>query len=103
MHVTVLVNEDTVLALSKADHKLEDILILHLEKGKDFFITILGNYLLSCFGSSLETLIHLHTYIREVPVARLLDLVRACFLASFPGQLSSLIPRPASNLIPFPG
>ena len=107
MQVTVLVNEDTALALSKADHQLQDILILHLEKGKDFFISVSGNYLLSCFGSSLETLIHLHTYIREVPVATLLDLVRSHCL--IPRLVSGLIlipafcimPRPASSLISY--
>ncbi len=72
---TVLVDEDSAPPLTSGREKLEDILVLHLEKGKDFFITVSGNYLPSCFGSSLETLVNLHTYIREVPVARLVDLV----------------------------
>lgn len=72
---TVLVDEDSVPSLASSKALLEDILVLHLEKGKDFFITVTGNYLLSCFGSSLETLVNLHTYIREVPVAHLVDLV----------------------------
>ena len=76
MTLTVNVDEDTAPALNNGHDLLEDILVLHLEKGKDFFITVSGNYLPSCFGSSLETLIHLHTYIREVPVAQLVDLVR---------------------------
>ena len=75
MTLTVNVDEDTAPALNNGHDLLEDILVLHLEKGKDFFITVAGNYLPSCFGSSLETLIHLHTYIREVPVAQLVDLV----------------------------
>ena len=76
MLFTVLVDEDTAHDLNTGRDTLEDILVLHLEKGKDFFITIGGKYLPSCFGSSLETLVHLHTYIREVPVAQLVDLVR---------------------------
>ena len=72
---TVNVDEDTAPSLNNGHDQLEDILVLHLEKGKDFFITVTGNYLPSCFGSSLETLVHLHTYIREVPVAQLVDLV----------------------------
>jgi phosphatidylinositol-bisphosphatase len=75
MTLTVNVDEDTAPALNNGHDLLEDILVLHLEKGKDFFITVSGNYLPSCFGSSLETLVHLHTYIREVPVAQLVDLV----------------------------
>ena len=73
---TVCVDEDLACHLNSGRDKIEDILVLHLEKGKDFFISVTGNYLPSCFGSSLETLIHLHTYIREVPVAQLVDLVR---------------------------
>ena len=75
MTLIVNVDEDTAPALNNGHDLLEDILVLHLEKGKDFFITVSGNYLPSCFGSSLETLVHLHTYIREVPVAQLVDLV----------------------------
>ena len=73
--LTVSIDEDTAPPLNSGKDKMEDILVLHLEKGKDFFITVRGDYLPSCFGSSLETLIHLHTYIREVPVAQLVDLV----------------------------
>jgi len=76
IELTVVVNEDSAPPLTMGREILEDILVLHLEKGKDFFITVSGNYLPSCFGSSLDTLVNLHTYIREVPVDRLLDLVR---------------------------
>ena len=82
MTLTVNVDEDTAPALNNGHDLLEDILVLHLEKGKDFFITVSGNYLPSCFGSSLETLVHLHTYIREVPVAQLVDLVRTVSIAN---------------------
>ena len=74
IELTVLVDEDSAPSLTSAKEQLEDILVLHLEKGKDFFISVSGNYMPSCFGSSLETLVNLHTYIREVPVAKLVDL-----------------------------
>ena len=70
----VLVDGDTVPSLAAGQNMVDDILVLHLEGGKDFFLSVTGNYLPSCFGSSLETLVHLHTYIREVPTADLLDL-----------------------------
>lgn len=73
--LTVSIDEDTAPPLNSGKDEMEDIIVLHLEKGKDFFITVTGDYLPSCFGSSLETLVHLHTYIREVPVAQLVDLV----------------------------
>ncbi len=74
--LTVNIDEDSSSLLNSGKDRLEDILVLHLGKGKDFFITVSGNYQPSCFGSSLETLVQLHTYIREVPVAQLVDLVR---------------------------
>lgn len=72
--LTVSVDCDTASTISSGKNNLDDILVLHLEGGKDFFLSITGNYLPSCFGSSLDTLVHLHTYIREVPTADLLDL-----------------------------
>lgn len=38
-------------------------------------ITVGGNYLSSSFGSSLEALIQMHTPIRDVPVAQLVEIV----------------------------
>ena len=57
----------------KDQNKLEDILVLHLEGGKDFFISVSGNYILSSFGQSLERLVQLHVPIREVPTDKLVD------------------------------
>ena len=90
---TVLVDEDSAPPLTSGKEKLEDILVLHLEKGKDFFIAVSGNYLPSCFGSSLETLVHLHTYIREVPVAKLVDLTSSW-------DECALEPRPPTKQTP---
>ena len=80
MILTVNVDEDIAPSLNNDHYLLEDILVLHLEKGKDLFITVSGNYLPSCFGSSLETLVHLRTYIREVPVTQLINQV--CIMCS---------------------
>ena len=38
-------------------------------------IVISGNYLPSSFGLSLEILVHLHTFVREVTPAKLADIV----------------------------
>ena len=76
IQLTVLVDtKASVQHTSGKEQLLEDILVLHLDGGKDFFISVSGNYLQSCFGSSLETLVNLHTYIREVAVGDLLDMV----------------------------
>ena len=70
-------------------------------------ISVSGNYVVSCFGSSLETLVHLHTYIREVPVAELLDLsltaswdtcsLRIPASSSSPSSLQPPSPVPSSS------
>lgn len=62
--------------LNSGEDIIEDILILHLDRGKDFFLTIAGNYLPSCFGTSLETLTRMKKPIREIPITKLIDLVR---------------------------
>ncbi|KAG8144500.1 hypothetical protein E2320_013004 [Naja naja] len=66
--------EDAVTLLNSGEDKIEEILVLHLDRGKDYFLTISGNYLVSCFGTSLEALCRMRQPIREVPVTKLIDL-----------------------------
>uniref|UniRef100_A0A672T2U9 phosphoinositide 5-phosphatase n=1 Tax=Sinocyclocheilus grahami TaxID=75366 RepID=A0A672T2U9_SINGR len=72
----VYVSKDSVTLLNSGEDKIEDILVLHLDRGKDYFITVTGNYLPSCFGTSLETLCRMKKPIREIPITKLIDLVR---------------------------
>ena len=71
--LSVCVDTDLVTAYNEG-FKLDDIIVLNLQGGKDFFVTVTGEFLPTCFGSSLETLVHLHKYVREVPTGQLLDL-----------------------------
>uniref|UniRef100_A0A8C3Q1L0 phosphoinositide 5-phosphatase n=1 Tax=Chrysolophus pictus TaxID=9089 RepID=A0A8C3Q1L0_CHRPC len=64
----------------QSEDKIEDILVLHLDRGKDYFLTISGSYLPSCFGTSLEALCRMRQPIREVPVTKLIDLGEDSFL-----------------------
>ncbi|KAI4894359.1 hypothetical protein NFI96_032795, partial [Prochilodus magdalenae] len=64
----VFVNRSTAPELNSGRHQLEDILILHLERGKDYFISIIGSYLPSCFGSSIHTLCQLREPIQDMPL-----------------------------------
>uniref|UniRef100_A0A8C6XU02 phosphoinositide 5-phosphatase n=1 Tax=Naja naja TaxID=35670 RepID=A0A8C6XU02_NAJNA len=76
----VYVSKDAVTLLNSGEDKIEEILVLHLDRGKDYFLTISGNYLVSCFGTSLEALCRMRQPIREVPVTKLIDLVgRSCW------------------------
>lgn len=80
--------------MNSGQDKLYDILVLHLEGGKDIFITVtgkqvklqikfssiiqavfLGTYERSCFGCSLETLCYLKVPIGDIPVGKLMELV----------------------------
>ncbi|XP_036404054.1 inositol polyphosphate 5-phosphatase OCRL-like isoform X2 [Megalops cyprinoides] len=74
IYLQVLVDKDTVTLLNSREDSIEDILVLHLDRGKDFFLTISGNYLPSCFGTSLEALCRMKKPIREIPVTKLIDL-----------------------------
>ncbi|KAF0289289.1 Type II inositol 1,4,5-trisphosphate 5-phosphatase [Amphibalanus amphitrite] len=73
----VRVDDRTASKLNTCQEKLYDILVLHLEKGKDIFITVQGDYVRSCFGVSINALVHIKTPFAEVPVSRLLDLESA--------------------------
>ncbi|XP_055597459.1 inositol polyphosphate 5-phosphatase OCRL-like [Uranotaenia lowii] len=63
--------------LKNADKKMKsrlDILVLRVENGRDTFITIYGEYILSCFGVSLETLLKLNKPICEYEINELITL-----------------------------
>ncbi|XP_056331118.1 type II inositol 1,4,5-trisphosphate 5-phosphatase [Danio aesculapii] len=64
----VFVNRHTAPELNAGLQQLEDILVLHLERGKDYFISITGSYLPSCFGSSLSALCLLREPIQDMPL-----------------------------------
>ncbi|GJJ76969.1 inositol polyphosphate 5-phosphatase INPP5B/F [Entomortierella parvispora] len=64
IQVTVLVDNDSAPMLNTGKEQMEDILVLHLEHGKDYFITVSGEYIRTCFGNSLEWLSRLDRPIR---------------------------------------
>uniref|UniRef100_A0A674N9E0 phosphoinositide 5-phosphatase n=1 Tax=Takifugu rubripes TaxID=31033 RepID=A0A674N9E0_TAKRU len=74
IYLEVYVSKDAVTLLNSSEDSIEEILVLHLDRGKDYFITISGNYLPSCFGTSLETLCRMKKPIREIPITKLIDL-----------------------------
>jgi phosphatidylinositol-bisphosphatase len=54
--VDVTSANDAAAALTSGRDSLEDIVILRLENGRDYFITVAGEYKKSCFGNSIEFL-----------------------------------------------
>lgn len=63
----VFVNRTTAPELNSGQQQIEDILVLHLERGKDYFISVTGNYLPSCYGTSINSLCQIREPIQDMP------------------------------------
>lgn len=59
--LTIVVAESQAPKFNLAEERIEDILILHLLRGKDHFLSISGSFLPSAFGNRLDQLIRLTT------------------------------------------
>ncbi|XP_033013370.1 type II inositol 1,4,5-trisphosphate 5-phosphatase isoform X1 [Lacerta agilis] len=66
VELELFVNKSTATRLNSGEDQLEDILVLHLDRGKDYFLPVSGNYLPSCFGCPLQTLCHMREPIQEM-------------------------------------
>lgn len=71
----LFVNKTTATKLNSGEDKIEDILVLHLERGKDYFLSVSGNYLPSCFGSPIHTLCYMREPILDLPLETVSELV----------------------------
>ncbi|XP_074530177.1 inositol polyphosphate 5-phosphatase OCRL isoform X4 [Halichoeres trimaculatus] len=91
IYLEAYVSKDSVTLLNSGEDSIEDILVLHLDRGKDYFITISGNYLPSCFGTSLETLCRMKKPIREIPITKLIDLGEDSFMEKERSKVSFLM------------
>ncbi|KAJ8398012.1 hypothetical protein AAFF_G00433590 [Aldrovandia affinis] len=91
IYLEVYVSKDSVTLLNSGEDSIQDILVLHLDRGKDYFLSVSGNYLPSCFGTSLETLCRMKKPIREIPVTQLIDLGEESFLDQENSPMSFLL------------
>uniref|UniRef100_A0A3Q0SLY3 phosphoinositide 5-phosphatase n=1 Tax=Amphilophus citrinellus TaxID=61819 RepID=A0A3Q0SLY3_AMPCI len=66
IELEVFVNRTTAPELNSGKQEIEDILVLHLERGKDYFISVTGNYLPSCYGTSIHALCQLKEPIQDI-------------------------------------
>lgn len=69
---TCCVGKTTAPLVTANKFNLNDILVLHLVNGKDFFIPLSATYTPSVFGMSLETLVRTYGPVREMPQDALL-------------------------------
>ncbi|XP_056238812.1 inositol polyphosphate 5-phosphatase OCRL isoform X4 [Seriola aureovittata] len=97
IYLEVYVSKDSVTLLNSAEDAIEDILVLHLDRGKDYFITISGKYLPSCFGTSLETLCRMKKPIREIPITKLIDLGEDSYMEKEKSKMNFLMVDGAST------
>ena len=66
--VTVTIDNKTAQLLNGGREVVDDILILRLENGRDYYITVKGTYARSCFGMSLDELVLYKEPIRTIPL-----------------------------------
>ena len=78
INVTVTIDNQTAQLLNSGREVLDDILILRLENGRDYYITVKATYARSCFGMNLDELVLYKDPIRTIP----LDAVPAMLFAS---------------------
>lgn len=70
-------NKSTATHLNSGEDQLEDVLVLHLDQGKDYFLSVTGNYLPSCFGTPIHALIHMRQPIQDMLPETIRKLVRS--------------------------
>jgi phosphatidylinositol-bisphosphatase len=68
INVTITIDNNTAQLLNAKREVLDDILILRLENGRDYYITVKGTYARSCFGMNVEELVLYKDPIRTIPL-----------------------------------
>lgn len=68
LEVTITIDNSTARRLNTSQEVLEDVVILRLENGRDYYISATGKYARSCFGMAVDELVLYTDPIREVPL-----------------------------------
>jgi phosphatidylinositol-bisphosphatase len=68
INLKISIDNVTANALNTGREVLEDIVILRLENGRDYYVTITGQYSRSCYGMSVDELVMYTEPIRNVPL-----------------------------------
>ena len=64
---SVSIGTATASALNCGKDSLDDIVVLRVENGRDFYLSASATYARSCFGMSLEQLVCTHAPVRGNP------------------------------------
>jgi len=92
INVSITINNNTAQQLNSGGEILNEILVLRLENGRDYYITVKASYARSCFGMTLDELVLYKDPIRQVP----LDAIERAQMYSDDG------PSKASNALCIP-
>jgi inositol polyphosphate 5-phosphatase INPP5B/F len=65
---TLSIDNATAQSLNSGREVLDDILILRLEGGRDYYVSVKANYARSCFGMALDELVMYADPIRTIPL-----------------------------------
>jgi len=65
---TITIENSTAQLLNSGREVLDDILILRLECGRDYYITVKATYARSCFGMSVDELVMYSDPVRTIPL-----------------------------------
>lgn len=68
VELSAVVDANTADALNASRETLDDIVVLRIENGKDFFIVIKASFARSCFGMSLAQLVCATAPVRTIPL-----------------------------------
>lgn len=68
MNFTITIDKTTAQMLNTGREVLDDIVILRLENGRDYYVTVKATYARSCFGMSAEELVMYSDPIRMIPL-----------------------------------
>lgn len=95
MEFSILITKEIAQLLNSGREVLDDILILRLEGGRDYYITVKAAFARSCFGMTVDELVLYSEPIRSVP----LDPVEQTKLKQKPPPTALCVPKELWRII----
>ena len=87
--ITIMIdNAESSIDVYGQKGTIDEVLVLHVEGGRDFFVRVEGTYEITCFGLSLENQLNLEKPVRVVEDSSLIDVTTV--LRSVPYALHEL-------------
>lgn len=68
INITITLNKDVIHRINNGREVLDDVLILRLENGRDYYVSVSADYARSCYGMAVDELVLFTDPIRMVPI-----------------------------------